>query len=106
MWSGNTVIDKIDIDHDPVASEYGYVNKQWFEYGTPATNRYSNTTRTQPMQSKGVYSGITDEFDTTDWNTIEEIDITDYDFTETQETKKLMDMTEDEFNENQTKLWS
>ena len=106
VWSGNTVIDKIDIDHDPVASEYGYVNKQWFEYGTPATNRYSNTTRTQPMQSKGVYSGITDEFDTTDWNTIEEIDITDYDFTETQETKKLMDMTEDEFNENQTKLWS
>ena len=106
VWSGNTVIDKIDIDHDPVASEYGYVNKQWFEYGTPATNRYSNTTRTQPIQSKGVYSGITDEFDTTDWNTIEEIDITDYDFTETQETKKLMDMTEDEFNENQTKLWS
>ena len=52
MWSGNTVIDKIDIDHDPVASEYGYVNKQWFEYGTPATNRYSNTTRTQPIQSK------------------------------------------------------
>ncbi len=63
IWSGNTVIDKIDIEHDPVASKYGSSNLQWWEYNTPRKNKYGNYTRNIPYKGRGIYSGITDDYD-------------------------------------------
>ena len=108
VWNGNTVIDKIDIEHDPIAS-YNTDNRNWWEYSTPKKNKYGNYSRTLPMSSKGVYSGITDDFDndieTCGWDDINEIDITDYELTETQDTKRLMERTDEEFNKYQLKLF-
>jgi len=119
VWSGNTVIQKIDIDHDPIASKYGSSRMQWWEYGdVPVT--------VKRPKMKGAYSGITDTFDKNkvtayneiederdiigmediDYDTLDEIDITDYDLTEKQDRKKLLEMTDEEFNKEQMTLWS
>lgn len=95
VWKDNQVVDKIDIEHDPIAS-YNTDNRNWWEYGTPKKNKYGNYSRT-------IVSGITDMYD--DSCGIDEIDITDYDLTEQQETKRLMEMTDDEFSKYQLKLF-
>lgn len=68
VWSGNTVIDKIDIEHNPVASKYGAVKKQWYEYGNYNKKFYT--------QQRGANSGITNMYDnvnTVGWDEIETV---------------------------------
>tara|TARA_R110000765_G_scaffold126964_1_gene224897 strand:- start:124 stop:1095 length:972 start_codon:yes stop_codon:yes gene_type:complete len=71
VWIGNTVVAKIDIEHDPIASKYGAVKKQWWEYGNthkPKSQFYT--------QQRGVNSGITDMYDnvqTCGWDEIEDV---------------------------------
>jgi len=68
IWNEGRVIEKIDIEHDPIESKYGSVRKQWWEYRQP---------KTYWTPQKGLYSGITDQYDD-----IDDIDITDYELTD------------------------
>ena len=107
VWEGNTVIKKIDIEHDPVASLYGGSNKQWWEY----TNHYKKPSPPVTIGGKGAYSGITDAFDTKteydscEFDGIDDIDITDFELTEIQDTRRLLEMTDEEFNQHQLELF-
>ena len=65
IWKDGKVVCKIDIEHDPIEEKYRTVKKEWYEYG----NAY-NQLRTY---ERGVYSGITDDFD------FDDVDITDPD---------------------------
>lgn len=93
VWDEGKVIAKYDIEHDPIASKYSAVRKEWWEYAQPNKRKRVNSSRNIPFKS-GVYSGITDSFDKSSKfidNKIEDIDITDYDLTENQDQLKIFD---------------
>jgi len=81
VWKGNTIINKIDIEHDPIESKYATSRLNWWEYNTPQKNKYGNYSRNIPYTGRGVYSGITDAWDTSncDFTFDDEVDITDPD---------------------------
>lgn len=96
IWEGGVVIGKVDIDHDPIASKYGSDRKQWWEYGSVRRNQYGNYTRKIAHTGRGVYSGITDDYQAKteeeidfQFDEIDDIDITDYDLTDSQDQLKL-----------------
>ena len=85
IWEEGKVINKVDIEHDPVASKYRAVKKQWWEY-----NSYGNPSpRTMWKPKKSIYSGITDLYDDGDGVIKSEIDITDHDLTYDQDQLDL-----------------
>ena len=78
VWQNAKVIAKIDIEQDPVMEKYQTQKKQWWEYGQgfSSPNPY--------IPRRGRFHGITDLYDT-----IEDIDITDYELTEHNEQLEL-----------------
>ena len=84
VWEGDEIVARIDVDSCPIEQKYQSVKKQWFEYGDDTTpiKTYSN------MGHK-PYKGITDLYD--DQESIDDIDITDYDLTESQEQLELFE---------------
>ena len=85
VWEGGVVVEKIDIEHDPIASKYSAVRKEWFEYSQPSYN--SRISRDYWTQKKSKYSGITDEYENSPskFDKVDDIDITDYELTEDQD---------------------
>ena len=95
VWEEGVVVAKIDIEHDPIASKYSAVKKEWWEYSNAYKRPNSFWT-----PKKSIHSGITDLYDSEEvkeekfeFDSVDDIDITDYDLTDSQDQLKLFGST-------------
>jgi glucosamine 6-phosphate synthetase-like amidotransferase/phosphosugar isomerase protein len=68
VWAGAKIIERIDIDIDPVYSVNNASTMNWYDYGNYNYNSHFSTPKKKkkPVYNtlkRGVYSGITDAFD-------------------------------------------